>query len=78
MPTPKKLSPDESGCGKSTLAMAIAHILPPNARVTSGKVSFKGKVVVSPEMGASYSIRYDRKERKIENQLSIVRCQENT
>ena len=53
--------------------MAIAHILPPNARVTSGKVYFKGKVVVSPEMGASYSIRYDRKERKIENQLSIVR-----
>ena len=63
----------ESGCGKSTLAMAIAHILPPNARVTSGRVYFKGKVVVSPEMGASYSIRYDRKERKIENQLSIVR-----
>jgi peptide/nickel transport system ATP-binding protein len=63
----------ESGCGKSTLAMAMAHILPPNARVTSGRVYFKGQVVVSPEMGASYSIRYDRKERKIENQLSIVR-----
>ena len=63
----------ESGCGKSTLAMAIAHILPPNARVTSGKVYFKGQVVVSTEMGASYSIRYDKKERKIENQLSIVR-----
>ena len=63
----------ESGCGKSTLAMAIAHILPPNARVTSGKVYFRGQVVVSAEMGASYSIRYNKKERKIENQLSIVR-----
>lgn len=63
----------ESGCGKSTLAMAIAHILPPNAKVTSGKVYFKGQEVVSTDMGASYSIRYDKKERKIESQLNIVR-----
>jgi peptide/nickel transport system ATP-binding protein len=63
----------ESGCGKSTLAMAIAHILPPNARVTSGRVLFRGQVIVDSKMGASYSIRYSAKERKIEDQLKVIR-----
>lgn len=63
----------ESGCGKSTLAMAIAHILPPNAKVTSGRVLFKGQVIVDSSMGASYSIRYSAKERKIEEQLKMIR-----
>jgi peptide/nickel transport system ATP-binding protein len=63
----------ESGCGKSTLAMAIAHILPPNAKVTSGRVLFKGTVIVDSNMGASYSIRYSAKEKKIEDQLKMIR-----
>ncbi len=63
----------ESGCGKSTLAMAIAHILPPNAKVTSGRILFKGQVIVDSKMGASYSIRYNAKERKIEDQLKVIR-----
>ncbi len=63
----------ESGCGKSTLAMAIAHILPPNAKVTSGRILFRGQVIVDQNMGASYSIRYNAKERKIEDQLKVIR-----
>jgi peptide/nickel transport system ATP-binding protein len=63
----------ESGCGKSTLAMAIAHILPLNARVTSGRILFRGQVIADTEMGASFSIRNNPRERKIENQLKLVR-----
>jgi len=63
----------ESGCGKSTLAMAISHILPLNARVTSGRILFKGQVIADRDMGVSFSIRYNAKERKIENQLKLVR-----
>lgn len=63
----------ESGCGKSTLALAISHILPQNASVTSGRVYFKGKVIVDASMGASFSLRYSAKERKIEDQLKLVR-----
>ncbi|MEM3191396.1 MAG: ABC transporter ATP-binding protein [Candidatus Micrarchaeaceae archaeon] len=63
----------ESGCGKSTLAMAICHILPQNAQVTSGRIIFKGQVIADKEMGASFSIRYNAREKKIENQLKFVR-----
>jgi peptide/nickel transport system ATP-binding protein len=63
----------ESGCGKSTLAMAIAHILPPNAKVTSGRIYFKGQVIVDAEMGASFTLRHNSKDRKIEEKLKMVR-----
>jgi peptide/nickel transport system ATP-binding protein len=63
----------ESGCGKSTLAMAIAHILPPNAKVTSGKIYFKGQIIVDADMGASFSLRHNSKERKVEEKLKLVR-----
>ncbi|MBO0829530.1 MAG: ABC transporter ATP-binding protein, partial [Streptosporangiales bacterium] len=36
----------ESGCGKSTLASAMMHLLPPNGRVTSGRVSLHGRDVL--------------------------------
>jgi peptide/nickel transport system ATP-binding protein len=36
----------ESGCGKSTLLFAIAQLLSPPARVTSGEVIFKGRNMV--------------------------------
>jgi len=32
----------ETGCGKSTLALAIPRLLPPNARILSGSILFKG------------------------------------
>src|SRR5579875_2739095 len=63
----------ESGCGKSTLAMAIGHILPQNSRVISGRIFFNGQIIVDREMGASFSIRYNKQERKIEESLKMVR-----
>ena len=33
----------ESGSGKSTLALSIVRLLPPSARITSGKLRFKGE-----------------------------------
>ncbi|MGB9816206.1 MAG: ABC transporter ATP-binding protein [Desulfurococcaceae archaeon] len=33
----------ESGCGKTTLGLAIAGLLPPNARITSGYIKIYGK-----------------------------------
>lgn len=63
----------ESGCGKSTLAMAIGHILPQNSVVTSGRIYFNGKVIVDSEMGASFSLRSSKRERRIEESLKMVR-----
>jgi peptide/nickel transport system ATP-binding protein len=37
----------ESGCGKSTLLFAIARLLTPPARITSGSVMFKGTDLVT-------------------------------
>ena len=33
----------ESGCGKTTLSMSIMRLLPPNAEVTAGRVTFKDR-----------------------------------
>ncbi|MCL4424945.1 MAG: ABC transporter ATP-binding protein [Firmicutes bacterium] len=33
----------ESGCGKSTVVRSILRLLPPNARIESGRISFDGK-----------------------------------
>ncbi len=63
----------ESGCGKSTLALAIAHILPVNAAITSGKVVYRGQTIVDQDMGGSFSLRYKSRDRKIEESLKIVR-----
>ena len=63
----------ESGCGKSTLALAIAHILPVNATITSGRVIYRGQTIVDRDMGGSFSLRYRSRERKIEESLKIVR-----
>lgn len=63
----------ESGCGKSTLAMAISHILPQNTVVTSGKIYFKGEVIVDSEKGASYTLRTTKKSARIEESLKVVR-----
>lgn len=63
----------ESGCGKSTLALAIAHILPQNSVVTSGRIYFKGEVIVDSEKGGSYSLQNSSRVRKAEKELSTVR-----
>ncbi|MGM0432237.1 MAG: dipeptide ABC transporter ATP-binding protein [Spirochaetota bacterium] len=38
----------ESGCGKSSLAFTVNALLPPNAEVTGGSISFLGNEVISP------------------------------
>lgn len=38
----------ESGSGKSTMGLALMGILPTNARVVSGRVTFDGKEIVAP------------------------------
>lgn len=63
----------ESGCGKSTLAMAIARILPQNSVVTSGRIYYKGQVIVDADKGASYSFRMNRRQRQNESELSVIR-----
>ncbi len=37
----------ESGCGKSTIAKAILRILPPNGRIISGEILYKGQNLVA-------------------------------
>lgn len=63
----------ESGCGKSTLALAITHLLPPNSRITSGRIYFEGRVIADTESGASFSLRKMRKGAEEEKKLSTVR-----
>lgn len=33
----------ESGCGKTTVAMSLIRMLPPNGKITTGKILFEGK-----------------------------------
>ena len=33
----------ESGCGKSTLAFAVMSYMPPNAKITAGRILFRGR-----------------------------------
>ena len=37
----------ESGCGKTTLARAITGVMPPNARITRGRILFAGRDLVA-------------------------------
>jgi oligopeptide/dipeptide ABC transporter ATP-binding protein len=37
----------ESGSGKSMTALALMHLLPPNAAITSGRISFAGRDLVN-------------------------------
>src|SRR5881628_4169891 len=36
----------ESGCGKTTIALSILRILPPGARIRSGKIIFDGADII--------------------------------
>jgi peptide/nickel transport system ATP-binding protein len=44
----------ESGCGKTTLARAITGVMPPNARITRGRIHFEGRDLVAAS-------RYERR-----------------
>ena len=37
----------ESGCGKSTLGLALLNLMPPQGRVTHGKILLDGKDILS-------------------------------
>jgi oligopeptide/dipeptide ABC transporter ATP-binding protein len=37
----------ESGCGKSTLSSALLRLLPPNGDITGGRITFKGRELLS-------------------------------
>lgn len=63
----------ESGCGKSTLAMAIAHILPQNSIITSGRIYYRGKVIADGSTGATYSFRMNREQKRLEGELNLIR-----
>lgn len=63
----------ESGCGKSTLALALSHILPQNTEITSGRIFFRGKLIVDRSTGATFSLQKSARFQKIEKELSTVR-----
>ncbi len=47
----------ESGSGKSMTALAIAHLLPPGARITSGRVLFRGRDIAAESERAMNRLR---------------------
>jgi peptide/nickel transport system ATP-binding protein len=48
----------ESGCGKTTIGMALMGLLPPNARVISGRILFKGEDLISISDARMREIRW--------------------
>ncbi len=50
----------ESGCGKSTMALTIMRLLPPEGRVMSGKIMFKGINLLELSEEEMRKIRWDR------------------
>ncbi|RLF24596.1 MAG: ABC transporter ATP-binding protein [Thermoprotei archaeon] len=50
----------ESGCGKTTLAMTIMRLLPPEARILSGKILFHGEDLLSKTEEEMREIRWGK------------------
>ncbi len=48
----------ESGCGKTTLARAIIGVLPKNARIVSGSITFAGQDLVKNNGKALHNLRW--------------------
>lgn len=48
----------ESGCGKSTLLKAIMGVMPPNARITRGAISFRGTDLVTADADDVRRVRW--------------------
>ena len=48
----------ESGCGKTTLGMALMGLLPPNGRVTRGRIIFRGEDLVKKTEEEMRQIRW--------------------
>ena len=47
----------ESGSGKSTLGLSTIGLLPPNARIAGGEVTFRGKKILTPAASDFESVR---------------------
>ncbi|MEM4482265.1 MAG: ABC transporter ATP-binding protein [Desulfurococcaceae archaeon] len=47
----------ESGCGKSTLALAIPRLLPPNAKIVSGQIIYKGNDLLKLDYNQLQKVR---------------------
>ncbi len=50
----------ESGCGKSTVAMAVMRYLPPNARITTGRILFQGQDLLRAKAAHLEELRGNR------------------
>ncbi len=48
----------ESGCGKSTLLKAIIRVMAPNARISRGRILFRGQDLVSAPEAAMQALRW--------------------
>ncbi len=48
----------ESGCGKSTLLKAILRVMAPNARITAGRILFRGQDIVTASEAAMRKLRW--------------------
>ncbi len=48
----------ESGCGKTTLLKAIMGVMPPNARITAGRIAFLGQDLVTADAEQRRRIRW--------------------
>jgi len=49
----------ESGCGKTTIGMALMGLLPPNGRVTGGRVVLGGRDLMSLDEDAMRAVRWN-------------------
>src|SRR5262249_60434405 len=47
----------ESGCGKTTTCLSIVSLLPPAARIVSGRIDFQGEDLAQKSPGAMRRIR---------------------
>ena len=47
----------ESGCGKTTTCYSLVHLLPPSARIVSGRIEFAGEDLVSKSQREMQQVR---------------------
>ena len=50
----------ESGCGKTTLGMALMGLLPPNGRITGGRIIFQGEDLLEKTEEEMRQIRWKK------------------
>src|SRR5438046_9574867 len=59
----------ESGSGKSTLALTILRVLPPAARIVSGKMLFAGEDLVQKSAAGMQQVGGKRTARRLQHQM---------